>query len=57
MAMLLLYDTTVNLAASFAGGGVLLVLGIPAFFAYLALGRVSLIGLGPDAKSVDRAHQ
>ena len=57
MAMLLLYDTTVNLAAAFAGGGVLLVLGIPAFFAYLALGRLSLIGLGPAAKSVDRAHQ
>ena len=46
MAMLLLYDTTVNLAAAFAGGGVLLVIGIPAFFAYLALGRLSLIGLG-----------
>lgn len=56
IAMLLVFDVSVNLAAAFAGGGVLLALGIPAFFAYLAFGRLSLMGLGRTATSVDPPH-
>ena len=53
MVMLLLFDLTVNLATGFAGGAVLLLVGVPAFFAYVILGRLALSGLAVDRRDRD----
>lgn len=50
MAMLLLFDTVVNIAAAFSGGSILLVLAVPAFALYFTFARLTLLGLRPNLK-------